>query len=258
MKLENKAIINISEEFIKNLNLRDFAVFISGSFFFVNQVGYEQFTNGKSDIDIIIICKKNDYLEKSLGNIFCRKVVKKFLKKEYSILNYSYRYGKQRNVLHIKFVSYELFKSIINLKKLSFKSFRRKSLAKKKRAALFMSNSPDSINFPYIEDKIDSGYLLTYQFNPTKSRKFFLSDIHSLILFSICMFDSIKAHDLRTQLLRRMRAHIHKSNNLDDLMQTFQYFSERGYINNHWRKILLEVFLDKKSADLLYYQDLYK
>ncbi|MFC1622458.1 hypothetical protein ACFL1Y_00470 [Patescibacteria group bacterium] len=258
MKLTGKKIIKILEDFIINLDLKDFAVFVGGSFFFLNKAHHNRFINGESDIDTIIVCKKNTALKKTLEKLFDKKVLKKFLNGEYSILNYSYSYGKKRNVLHIKFMSYKLFKDITNLNKLSFKSFRKKSLLKKKKSTLFFSNNANPIIFSYIENKINYGFLLDYKFNPIQHQKFFLSDVHSLILFSMCMFDSIKASDMRVQFLLKIKKYVKKTVIAEDLKRMFQYFYKKGHINDYWQKILLMAFNNEKDINLLYYQDLCK
>ncbi len=248
----------ILKKFILDLKIKNPTVFIGGSFFFTSQDKYQRFINGESDVDVIVICKNNNSLEISLRKIFNKNVVRKFLQKKYLILNYSYPYGIKRNVLHIKFMSYELFKSITSLKELSFKSFRREPLTKKKKATFFASNSTKLIHFPYTENKTENSYLLHYRFNPIQQQNFFLSDIHSLILFSVCVFDSIGACHMRAKLLKNIMKHLRKLNSLEDVMRPFQYFSEKGFINEYWQNIFREIFLNQKSIDLLYFQDLHR
>lgn len=258
MRFKNNDIIVILEKFISNLKLEDYAIFIGGSFFFINKTKQERFFDGRSDVDVIVVCRKNTCLQESLEKIFPREIIEKFIRREYAILNYSYPYGDGRNILHIKFISYELFISIISLKQLTFKSFRKESLSCKKKYTQFTSNDGDSLKFIFVEEKIEFGYLLDYKFNPIQNRKLFLSDIHSLVLFSICIFDSLNVRDMRLQLLEEVKRHLSGSRIEKSNIQLFKYFYERGYIFGHWNKVLSEVFMNHKNTSLLYYQDLLK
>ena len=242
-------------KFLDGVGIVEYAAFIGGSFFFASETDWGRFSNGKSDIDMIVVCKDIG-LKSALLQLFPARMVEGFLNGEYSILNYAHRYGSGRNILHIKFMSRILFETIANLDPISFQSFRKESLAKKKSSASFASNSSDSAEFYYSEKAIEDGHILHYRFNPIQDDKFFLSDIHSMILFSICIHDAIGARPLRTTLLSKMRTQLRRSTSEKAVMQTFRYFSEKGLITEYWKNVLLGCFwLEEREPNSLYFQD---
>lgn len=242
--------------FLDDTGIAAYAAFIGGSFFFSSKADWNRFSNGKSDIDMIVVCKDYSQSKSALLRLFPPSIVEGFLRGEYSILNHAHRYGSGRNVLHIKFMSHSLFESLATLGAVSFLSFRRESLAQRKSSASFSSNGPDSSRFRYLEEEVDGGYLLHYQFNPVQNNEFFLSDIHSMVLFSICIHDAIDVRVLREVLLSNVKNYLKDSISEEASLQTFRYFSEKDLVTENWRDILLGYFwMNTYQATDLYFQD---
>lgn len=257
MNLSSKK--NVAREikaFLNDTGIAVYAAFIGGSFFFSSKTDWDRFSNGKSDIDTVVVCKDYSQSKSALLRLFPPSILEGFLRGEYSILNHAHRYGSGRNVLHIKFMSYDLFESLATLSAVSFLSFRKESLAQRKSSASFASNGADVSNFRYLEEKVDGGYLLRYQFNPVQDGEFFLSDIHSMVLLSICIHDTIEARTSRSILLSNIRNYLKDSASEEAVMQTFRYFSEKDLITEHWKDRLLGYFwMDTYQAADLYFQD---
>jgi hypothetical protein len=241
---------------LREVGIVKYATFIGGSFFFASEADHDRFFNGQSDVDIIVVCADDMNLGIALKTLFPLQIVEKFISGEYSVLNHTLRYGTGRNAFHIKFMSYRVFQNLIDLKPLSFKSFRPESLVKRKAVTSFASNNAQPCDYSYTEEEIENGYILHYQFEPIQDGNFYLSDLHSMILFSVCVLDTINARTSRAALFSSVRNILHHSSSVDSVLKTFQYFSKKGLLNEQWKMILLDNFWTQdKKGETLYFQD---
>lgn len=221
----NRSIEDKLVSFIKGLGISNYSLYIGWSYFF--KKGKEDFFNGKSDVDVVVVIKKINKNINALTSVFDKSVLKAFEKWYFDILNLNYRYGEWRNVYNIKFMSISLFHKIINFEKLDFKSFRQKNLGQFKPNTLFYGNS---LIHPYIIHRYkekkhkDVWYELLYKCSPSKNWVYYLTDLLSMLVFSINLVDNLR---INSKLTSSKWYNIVRSSN-------------KGYINN-----MLRYYIDK-------------
>lgn len=176
-------------ESLKNANLMgaDSTVILTGSSSIESardSPNYKRYFNGQSDIDVLIVVYKDISF---LKDIFSENILKSFHDDNINVLNHSYQYGKERNAINIKYIKLKTFDEWTSLKAIHFKSYRKHSLSAKKP---FMKcyGFDDAIIVPYQETPISDYFVLHYDIELNK--KYYLLDIHSMILFGTIIFES--------------------------------------------------------------------
>ena len=151
---------------------------------------YEQFFNGKSDIDVLIVVYQDiSFYE----NLFSENIIKSFKDDIINVLNYGYQYGNERNAINIKYIKKKTFFEWISLNEVHFKSYRKYSLSQKKP---FMKcyGYNDFIIIPYQEEVVSDYFILHYDVD--LKEEYYLIDIHSMILFGTLIFGNALSNSI--------------------------------------------------------------
>jgi hypothetical protein len=234
---------------MNGLGLLECSIFIAGSYFFTAKKTM-CFSNGNSDIDVFVVCPIKYQTQKSLLQVLPVSVVNGFMERYFDIANFTYQYGQGRNAFNIKFMSEQLFREIAELGKIRFKSFRRTSL-KGKEFIQFYCNSvsqPPHI-FRYEEMKNPWGYTLLYKFQTIQEGLIYLSDIHSMVLFSICIQDGCNIEGLKEKMLLKIKEYTEQCQSRKDVLNMFRYFYLKDLIDDHCEEVLLRLFWNKGKSD---------
>lgn len=225
----NKNIEDMLMSFINSLGISYYNLHIWWSYFFKKDK--EDFFNWKSDVDVIVVIKKTKKNIKALSNIFNYDILQAFDEWYFDILNFNHRYGKWRNVYNIKFISISLFYKIINFQKLNFKSFRKHSLAQVKQQTLFYSNNPI---YPYITHIYKEKefkwlwYELLYKCNPFQNWVYYLTDLLSMLVFSINLVDDLK---IKTKIETSKWYNIVVSQNKNQVNNMLKYHTNKWILS---------------------------
>ncbi|MBA4496433.1 hypothetical protein ACFO25_16885 [Paenactinomyces guangxiensis] len=234
---------------INELGLFECSIYIAGSYFFTAKKTMH-FINGNSDIDVLVVCPVNGKTRKALLQVLPVSVVHGFMDQYFGIANFTYQYGQGRNAFNIKFMSKQLFREITELGEIQFKSFRSTSLKGKELIKFYCNNVswPPHI-FRYEELKNPWGYTLLYRFQMIQDGLIYLSDIHSMVLFSICIQDGCNVRELKEKMMIRMKEYTEQCRTREDVLNMFRYFYLRDLMDARCEEALLRFFWNNGKSD---------
>lgn len=204
---------------------------------------YDRYFNGESDIDLLVIIY-NDF--SFLDNLFLDKILSLFKNDKVNVLNYSDQYGYGRNSINIKFIKATTFNVWLDLKELSFKSYRTKPLTiNKPNMKCYGLNDYKVISYQEIVQ--DNFYILHY--NVVLENNYYLVDIHSMMLFGTIiktchLFDNMVAFNgFFKNFLKYPDS---------ELFHLFSYYlNDKKQISDFELRNLIETFTNIYIADII-------
>lgn len=218
-------------------------ILLTGSIFFKHDNDtFNDFFNGKKDVDILLIRTDEDF-DVSLEPFLCEYNI--------DIVTKTIKYGAGRNSINVKILKKSSLINILNFNQISFTSYRKNSLKKFKPTTSFFGNTTknrEEISFDYNEIATSNGCFIKYHFNPFKSYVYYLSDLHSMFLFCEILNQDQKMLSIikkfqKDLLLIIMTSPIERINSL------FKYFVDKHSITP--MEILLKLLRDYSSINIL-------
>ncbi|WP_165873609.1 hypothetical protein [Baia soyae] len=167
----------------------------------------------------------------------------------YDIVNVTHQYGSGRNALHVKFMTVELYEKITLMQEIQFRSYRQSSLSMKTLVSFTHSRNVPPLELSYHETENPWGHTLHYDFTPIQNHRLFLSDIHSMVLFSECIKDQVEVLPMRKKMIDNIQTFTKGCDSEKDVLHMFGYFYNKNLMNHEVEKVLLKLFWNKQKRE---------